>query len=140
LVISEGRQRGQEIVRTIYAGTAVENIAAAFRRYNRLVQHIVWSILGLAEIPPAPFVLSDPVGTLRCTRSPDGSPFIRVTSTSASEVVLRLTYPVWLETGTPLDGLHLLVGYTMTLAPGASSDLSLTPIRWSAGTWPGETL
>jgi hypothetical protein len=58
-----------------------------------------------------------------------------MTSATANHFFLRTTYPVWLDTGTPLDGLHILVGYTMTLAPGAASDLSLTPIRWSAGYW-----
>ena len=136
LTISDGRQRGLEIVRTNYAGTPVEDIAAAFQRYNRLVQHIIWSILGLAEIAPGPFVLTDPVGTLRCTRDIDGIPFIRVSSMEATNVTLRITYPVWLDTGTPLDGLHLVVGYTMTLASGAACDLSLTPIRSDAGCWP----
>lgn len=45
-------------------------------------------------------VLTDPVGTVRCTRDADGSPFIRVTSTDATTVFLRLTYPVWLGAGT----------------------------------------
>ena len=40
-------------MRTTYAGTRVEQVAIAFERYNRLVQHIVWSILGLAEIIPS---------------------------------------------------------------------------------------
>lgn len=135
LVIQDGRRRGEEIVRSLYADTPVEGIAAAFRRYNKLVQQVVWSILGLAEASPDPLVLRDPIGTLRCTHDDDGSPFIRVTSTSASEVFLRLTYPIWLDTGTPLDGLHLLIGITMTLGPASACDLSLTPIRWSAGLW-----
>ncbi len=129
LVVTDGRQRGLEIVKTIYAATAVETIAKAFQRYNRLVHHIVWSILGLAEIPLGPLVLTDTVGTLRCTRSRDDGPLIRVTSAAPDLPLLRVTYPLWLDTGTPLDGLHLVVGYTMTLAPGAASDLSLTPIR-----------
>jgi hypothetical protein len=136
LTIQEGRERAIEIVKTSYAGSPVEEIAAAFRRYNRLVQHIIWSVLGLAEIAPGPFVLTSPVGTMRCTRDAEGSPFIRVTSAEATNVVLRLTYPVWIDTNTPLDGLHLLVGYTMTLSAGAASDVSLVPIRWSAGQWP----
>jgi hypothetical protein len=135
LSVGEGRQRGLEIVRTIYTGTPVEDIATAYRRYNRLVQHIVWSILGLAEIMPGPFLLTDTVGTLRCTYSADGNPLIRVTSAAAIPAYLRLTYPVWLDTGTPLDGLHLLIAHTITLAPVAGDDLSLTPIRWSAGRW-----
>lgn len=137
LTIGDGSQRGREIVRTIYADTPVEGIAEAFQRYNRLVQHIIWSILGIAEITPAPLVLSNVVGTLRCTRATDGSPFIRLTSRAVEFAVLRLTYPVWLDTGTPLDGLHLLIGHTMSLvSAGGSDDLSLTPIRWSAGCWP----
>lgn len=136
LTVKEGRERGMEIVRTSYAGSQVEGIAAAFRRYNRLVQQIIWSVLGLAEIVPGPLVLTSPVGTMRSTRDGDGSPFIRVTSTEATEVVLRQTYPVWIDTSTPLDGLHLLVGFTMMLSAGAASDLSLVPIRWSAGRWP----
>lgn len=136
LTIQEARQRGLEIVRSTYAGTPVENIANAFRRYNRLVQQIICSILGLAEVIPGPFVLTDPVGTLRCTRDRGASPFIRLTSVDATGVFLRLTHPIWVDTGTPLDGLHVLVGYTMNLAPEAASDLSLTPVRWSAGYWP----
>lgn len=136
LTIQDARQRGLEIVRSTYAGTAVEGIANAFRRYNRLIQQIVWSILGLAEVIPAPFVLTDPVGTIRCTRDSDANPFIRVTSVSATSVFLRLTHPIWVNTGTPLDGLHVLVGYTTNLASQAASDLSLTPVRWSAGYWP----
>lgn len=136
LTIADGRQRGLEIVRTTYAGTPVEEIAIAFQRYNRLVQHIVWSILGLAEIAPRPFVVTDTVGTLWSTRSTDGSPSLRVTSTATAVFSLRLTYPVWLATGTPLDGLYLVVAYTMRLFPGAAEDLRLTPITWSAGCWP----
>jgi hypothetical protein len=139
LAIGDCRQRGLEIVESLYAGTPVEDIAAAYRRFNRLVQHIAWSLLGLAEAIPGPFVLSDTVGTLRCTHSDDGSPFIRVTSAAAIPAMLRLTHPVWLDTGTPLDGLHLLIGYTMTVAPVAGDDLRLTPIRWSAGCWSGHT-
>jgi hypothetical protein len=137
LTIQEARQRGLESVIATYADTPVEDIASAFRRYNRLVQQIIWSVLGLAEIIPEPFVLTDPVGTLRCTPATDASPFIRVTSIKATSVFLRPTHPIWLETRTPLDGLYLLVGYSMNLAPGAASDLSLTPITWSAGYWPG---
>jgi hypothetical protein len=140
LMIGEGRQRGLEIVSTVYAGTQVEGVADAFRRYNRLVQQVIWSLLGLAEIIPTPFLLTKAVGTLRCTRDADGSPFIRVTSVEGADVFLRVTYPVWLDTGTPLDGLHLLIGYTMYVAGGALSDLSLTPMSWSAGCWPESLL
>ncbi len=138
MVIEDGRERGLEIVRTTYAGTPVEGIAAAFRRYNRLVQQVVWSILGLAEVMPGPFVLTEAVGTLRCTYASDGSPSIRVSSREATSLFLGVTHPVWLDTGTPLDGLHMLVAYTINLSPGAASDLSLTPIRWSAGCWPDQ--
>lgn len=140
LPIGDGRERGIEIVGRTYSGTPVEVISTAFRRYNRLVQHIVWSILGLAEMTPGPLALSDTIGTVRCTHAEDGSPFIRLASTAASLPLLRITYPVWLQTGTPLDGLHLLIGSTMTIGPGAASDLSLTPIRWSAGCWPRQSL
>lgn len=136
LTIEEAKSRSLQIVKRAYEGTPVEEIAQAFRRYNRLVQHIVWSILGLAEMIPSTLVVTDPVGTMRSTRDADGSPFIRLTSSDASKVFLRPTHPVWLATGTPLDGLHIVVGYTFHFAGGASCDLSLIPIRWSAGMWP----
>jgi hypothetical protein len=139
VTIAEGRERGREIVRTLYKGTSVEEIAASFLRYNRLVQQIAWSVLGLAEATPNPLVITDAVGTLRYTRSPDGSPFIRLTPAEGEDLpLLRLTHPVWLNTGTPLDGLHVLVGYSMRFGGALSADLSLTPIRWSAGEWPSE--
>ena len=138
LTIADARERAVEIVDALYVGTPVEDIAAAFRRYNRLVQHIIWSILGLAEAVPEPFVLTETVGTMRCSRQADGSPLIRLTSAEASNMLLRVTYPVWLDTGTPLDGLHVVVGYTMRLDPNAASDLILLPIRWSARAWPDD--
>lgn len=136
LPIGEGQRHGREIVRTTYAGTPVEEIAGAFQRYNQLVQRIIWSILGLAEIATGPYVLTEPIGTLRCTRSDVGSPFIRVSTENATNDFLRCTHPVRLETGTPLDGVHTLVGYTMAFASATTIDLSLEPISWFAGLWP----
>jgi hypothetical protein len=136
LVIGDGLKRGLEIVAMLYADTPVADIAASFRGYNHLVQQIVWSILGLAEMEPGPFSLTDVVGAIRCTHGRDGGPVVRVTCLGEGLVLLRLTNPIWLKTATPLDGLYTLAGYSVTLAPGAASDLSLSSIRWSAGCWP----
>jgi hypothetical protein len=137
--IGDGSQRGLQILGSLYAGTPVEDIAVAFRRYNKLVQGIVWTILGFAEVVPEPVVITDVIGTVRCTVDDTGSPFVRLTSTDAASAFLRLTHPIRLAMGLPLDGLYTLVGYSMTLASGGASDLSLVPLSWAAGEWPPST-
>lgn len=72
----------------------------------------------------------------RCTVDANGEPFISTTSTDAGGAILRVTHPIWLETGTPLDGLHSVIGLTMRFASGAATDLHLTPLRHAAGEWP----
>lgn len=136
LTIGDGADRGREIVETLYAGTAVETEGAAMRRMNRLVQQIVWSVLGFAELVPGPVLIEEVDGTIRSTVDFDGSPFIRLTSHQDTHALLRLTNPVMLRTGTPLDGLYVVVGQTMHLGNAASCDLSLVPLRWSASQWP----
>lgn len=138
--IGEGRERGDAILRELYAATSVEALAVAFQRYNRLVQQIVWTILGLAEVVPGPVVIGDVVGTVRCTIDDAEGPFVRLTSTNAAAAFLRLTHPVQIAMGLPLDGTYNLVGYTMTLAPDAASDFSLVPLGWAAGQWPPSPL
>jgi hypothetical protein len=87
---------------------------------------------------PCPFEIAEPVGTMRCAPSDDEGPLVHVTAIDPLLALLRPTNPIWLATGTPLDGLFLTMGYTLSLAVLESHDLSLRPIRWSAGEWPGQ--
>lgn len=133
--IGEGRRHGAQIVKAAYEGTPVADLAQAFQRYNGLVQQVVWTILGLAESALPPTTITRSVGTVRCTTAPDRSPFIRLTSQDA-DPLLRVTHPVRLAMGLPLDGVYSLVGYTFHLAEDASNDCSLVPLSWAAGQWP----
>jgi len=134
--IGQAHERGLSVLRELYAGTPVEDIVQEFRRYNKLVQQIIWTILGLAEVVPEPIVIRDVTGTVRCTFDDGGAPFVRLTSTDFGAWVFRLTHPIQVAVGLPLDGLYNLVGFTMAFASGAANDFSLVPLSWAAGQWP----
>ncbi|HEX6394677.1 MAG TPA: hypothetical protein VFZ97_14675 [Acidimicrobiales bacterium] len=133
--VSDARERALTFIDGLYAGTPVEAIATAFRQHNRLVHRILWCILGLAESHFGGPLVEDTVGTLRLRPDKNGIPVIRITTAQPAVVMSRPTHPIWLKSGTPLDGLWLIEGYTMNLG-ALSNDFSLTPLRWFAESWP----
>ena len=135
--VDQARRHGRELVRTLYGGSSVQAIAESFRSYNRLVQHIVWCILGIAEDALDPPVVTNSIGTVQCSSDRDGYPQIHLTTVGDQVVFPQPTYPLWLQLGTPLDGLHVVMGYAMNWNPATiSCDLTITPLRASAKAWP----
>lgn len=133
---AEGTRLGVEEVQSLYEGTEVEDIAGSFRRYNQLVQAIVWSILGLAEEAIMPATLRSPIGTLYSSLDSAGAPLLQVSTSEDHLALLRLTNPLWVEAGMLLDGLYVVVGSTTSFGHGEMMDFSLRPLRWMAGAWP----
>ena len=134
--IGEGARRGRQIVRDIYAGTAVEPIVDALRRHNHLVQEICAAIIGLAE-ELQPTTITTTIGAIRCTFEEDGGPCIRLTALDDFVAATRLTHPVLLDVGVPVDGLYTVLGYGLSFAQTRGFvDLSLVPLRWAEGRWP----
>jgi hypothetical protein len=132
--LGDAKERFAQIVRTAYANSSVEEVAAAFRTYNELVHRIIWAILGLAEAFPEPTTVRQSIGSVRCERRAGGEPIVRLTSFDELPLFTP-SEPVWIGMGLPIDGLYNLTGYTMSLASLAAFDLILEPIRWRALQW-----
>lgn len=134
--IGAGPIRGREMLRDAYSGTPLEPFAVALRQQNVMEQEACAAILGFADSEP--LIISDPVGTVRCTTDANGTPCVHLTVPADGAGPLRLSQMVQLSSGTPLDGLHSVSGYTMSFSSSAGSyDLKLMPLRWTEGRWFG---
>ena len=132
--IGAGAIRGAEILRDAYAGTPLEAAAAALRQQNRLEQEVCAAILGFADSEP--LVITDPVGTVRCQTDATGTPSVHLTVPDDNAGHVRLSHMVRMSTGTPLDGLHSVSGYTVSFSSSVGTyDLKLLPLRWAEGRW-----
>jgi hypothetical protein len=96
---------------------------SALRAFNQYVTRIIWTLLGAAEqIQPATITYS--VGAI-VERVVAGERHLDMTVTSDSTALLRPTHPVWLQLGTPLDGLYLVERHTLAFGGREENDLGL---------------
>ena len=56
------------------------------------------------------------IGAIRCTFEEDGGPCIRLTALDDFVAATRLTHPVLLDVGVPVDGIYTVLGYGLSFA------------------------
>jgi hypothetical protein len=96
---------------------------SALRAHNQYVTKIMWVLLGAAE-QFEPATLTESVGPIaECVAA--GKRRLDMTVSNGLTVTLRPTHPVWLQLGTPLDGLYLVEKHTFAFAGKQESDLGL---------------
>jgi hypothetical protein len=103
--------------------------------FNRLVQRTVWTVLGMCELHDLT-VIRTCLGPVSCDAT-GSEPWVRLSlSDDESSLFLRITHPVVLDLGLPIDGIYNVAGYALSHADGTAIDLSLVSIRAAAGEWP----
>lgn len=122
LVAVENRCR--ELITSTYANEPlkVQEVALSIRAYNRLVQHVLWSILGLAErnegLPP---IVGD-TGPIRVRYTDEGTQVAVSYWGDDRRWFPDLTEPF--ELVSPLTGIYLITGFAMSFAGREIIDLT----------------
>ena len=104
------------------------DIVRSLRVYNRLITQVIWTLLGLAE-QVVPARLSEHKGAI-IDGVVDSERHISLTVTEAFAAFLRPTHPVWIEFGSPLDGLYFVERHTMAWSGSEEDDLGLIAFDW----------
>ncbi|MGI8758093.1 MAG: hypothetical protein ACR2K0_02175, partial [Acidimicrobiales bacterium] len=60
-------------------------------------------------------------------RAVDGCRHVFVTVTTGAAALIRPTHPVWLQSGSPFDGLYVVRGHTFAFAGSEENDFELEP-------------
>ncbi len=119
----------QGVVEGVYESTPdLQQATLALRSYNALVHSALCVLLGGAE-QVEPLRINEVVGGL-ADQMMDGRRLVHLTLSHPVARFLRPTHPVWVELGTPLDGLYMVVSHTLAFEGGSESDLGL----WSLPT------
>lgn len=125
---SQAFERAQRTVASAYDNRpALIGVVAALRAHNRHVTRILWCLLGVAEqIQPA--VVQETVGAI-VEHVVDGERRLDLTVRDQNFALIRPTHPVWLELGTPLDGLYIVERHTLAMGGSEENDLGLSPLE-----------
>jgi hypothetical protein len=102
-------------------------VVSALRAHNRLVTRILWCLAGVAE-QFQPAVVQETVGAIG-EHVVDGERRLDLTVRDQNFALIRPTHPVWLELGTPLDGLYIVERHTLAMGATAENDLGLSPLE-----------
>jgi hypothetical protein len=122
--IAEVHDYMREVVEQAYSTFPhLEDIVASFRNHNKFVQQILWAILGTAEAT-VDVSIHATMGAI-IEEVVDGERQISFTVEQGEAALLRPTRPVWVELGTPLDGLYWVKHHTFAFASGQQDDLTL---------------
>jgi hypothetical protein len=119
----QGMERTRQAVATAYDNhPELATVVSALRSHNRYVTRIIWTLLGAAE-EIQPTVVKSIAGPIT-DRTVDGERHVALTANDTLLALVRPTHPVWLELGSPLDGLYVVEGITALLGPH-EADLEL---------------
>ena len=118
-------ERAQRTVTSAYDGYPdLVGVVSALRAHNRVVTRIIWCLLGIAEqIQPA--VVQETIGAVGDSVV-NGERRLDLTVRDQGFALIRPTHPVWLELGTPLDGLYIVERHTLAVGGTEESDLGLS--------------
>jgi hypothetical protein len=125
---SQAFERAQRTVASAYdVKPDLMGVVSALRAHNRHVTRIMWCLLGVAE-QFQPAVVRETVGTIT-EHVVDGERRLDLTVRDQNFAMIRLTHPVWLELGTPLDGLYNVERYTLAVGGTEEVDLALVSLE-----------
>ena len=126
--VSQSFDRARRTVESAYEGTGAEAVVRLLRGHNSLVKRVLWVLLGAAE----QFELAEFHQTAGpvTERAVDGSRhvFVSVTADEAAALV-RPTHPIWLQSGSPFDGLYIVRGHTLSFGGSEQNDFELEPLE-----------
>jgi hypothetical protein len=117
--------RARRTVAGAYDGTAAETVVRSLRHHNTLVTRVLWMLLGAAE--QLELAVFDQTAGPVTERAVDGSRHVFVTVTTDAAALVRPTHPVWLQSGSPFDGLYVVQGHTFAFAGSEENDFKLEP-------------
>jgi len=102
----------------------LRDLVLVLRSFNKLVTRVIWTVLGVAELfePPHIAITSSPVQI----ESKGGRRHLVITTGSYIAPLLRTTHPVWIDSGTPIDGLYFVNRLTSAFSGRSEVDLGLT--------------
>jgi hypothetical protein len=103
--------------------TRLSDLVAKLRAYNLFITRAIWALLGLAE-QFEPLELSECAGAF-VDDIVAGERHIHLTTADQAAGFPRPSHPVWLNFGSPLDGLYFVLSYTIAIAGAAEADLHL---------------
>lgn len=130
-LLAEYSGRVREIAQNTYRElpAMTKSAASDLRHFNALVQQVLWTLVGLAEAVPIPAVVTEVAAPLRIGERA-GLPQVRLATNLEAAPLLRLSNPVWLRLGTPVDGLTITSRISFSLAPASDlTDLTVVPFR-----------
>jgi hypothetical protein len=122
--IATGLNRTRHTVAAAYNDNpALVELVASLRDHNRTVTRVMWALLGAAE-QRAPAVVTETVGAISVNRVAEER-HLDLTLRDEGAALFRPTHPVWLQLGSPLDGLYFVDRHTVAFAGGEENDLGL---------------
>lgn len=120
----QGFERAQRTIATAYDDRPdLYEAVSALRTHNRQVTRIAWSLLGAAEQMEQATV-TESVGAIG-ERVVAGERHLDLTVKGQLFALIRPTNPVWLQLGTPLDGLYIVERHTLAFGGAEENDLGL---------------
>jgi len=96
---------------------------AAFRRHNQCVTRILCTLLGAAEQLQLAALVEMPDAITE--RFFDDERRLDMTIRGWQMALIRPTHPIWLELGSPLDGLYLVKSHVLAFAGSEENDLGV---------------
>lgn len=132
LTIKEAFDATLEACATAYrARPDLQDLVDSLRTYNKLVTRIICVMLGVAE-QTRPVQLTRSVGPV-VDQIVGSSRGLHLTAADELLYDLRPTHPVMIKFGSPIDGLYLVEGYTMSFSGREEADLHLSAFDPLAG-------
>ena len=101
----------------------LEEAVGVLRNHNSFVHKCIWALLGLAE-SIEPISITSTIGALS-EQSFGGERRVKLTVKHPAAAFLRSTHPVWIDLGSPVDGLYWVEQHTFAWAGGEEDDLTL---------------
>lgn len=101
----------------------VAEAATAVLKHNRLVNRIVWVLLGIIESPFGLPIIATGVSSIHAVRRDNSLALHFTTEENPALFMLHVPGPLALALDTPLDGLYVCEGYTMRFAGREAMDI-----------------
>ena len=106
----EGLEAQAQLIRDAYADSSPElrEAAGSIRRYNELLNHLLWAVLSVAEASRGLETLQGDLGAVRVTAPKSGPQHVSLVLEDDGVWFGNPPTPFVIERGLPIDGLYVL--------------------------------